>query len=473
MTGTLRRADALDALRGLAVLLMVLSGNIHFANHLPAWMYHAQVPPPDFVFNPDLPGITWVDLVFPFFLFAMGAAFPFGLTRKLESGVVWWKVHASVVLRGLQLVAFAIFLQHTKPFVFSSDPQPLDWVIGLLSFAVMFAVLVRLPSTAGPLLRYGTKAAGAAAGFVILALLRFPDGSGFQWTRSDIIIIVLANVAVFGSILWIHTRENILLRLGVLGVLMAFRLTQGIEGSWNQMLWTFTPFPWMYKLYYLQYLFIVIPGSIAGDLIYRWIKADPEAPADAAALSNRQMLFLFTSMTAVVVTTVAGLFVRVVPLTMLIVALLSIAAASILQQGRNSFERLLRSLFHWGTFWLLLGFCFEAYEGGIKKDHPTVSYYFVTTGLALYSYIAFSVITNHFRRPRVLGLLIDTGQNPMVAYVAGNVVVLPLLSLTGLASLLTMLTFDPWLGFVKGVIVTLLVALIAAYCTKKRLFWRT
>lgn len=29
-------------------------------------MSHAQTPPPDHIFNPEIPGITWVDLVFPF-----------------------------------------------------------------------------------------------------------------------------------------------------------------------------------------------------------------------------------------------------------------------------------------------------------------------------------------------------------------------------------------------------------------------
>ena len=57
----MRRAESLDALRGLAIILMVLSSMQAFGI-LPAWMYHAQVPPPDHVFNPGLPGISWVDL---------------------------------------------------------------------------------------------------------------------------------------------------------------------------------------------------------------------------------------------------------------------------------------------------------------------------------------------------------------------------------------------------------------------------
>ena len=80
-----QRAFALDALRGYAILTMVLSATIA-GGILPAWMYHAQTPPPTHVFNPDIPGLTWVDLVFPFFLFSMGAAFPFSIGKRLVAG---------------------------------------------------------------------------------------------------------------------------------------------------------------------------------------------------------------------------------------------------------------------------------------------------------------------------------------------------------------------------------------------------
>lgn len=40
-----------------------------------AWMYHAQVPPPSHQFDPTRAGITWVDLVFPFFLVLYGSGY--------------------------------------------------------------------------------------------------------------------------------------------------------------------------------------------------------------------------------------------------------------------------------------------------------------------------------------------------------------------------------------------------------------
>lgn len=56
------RALALDALRGYAIITMVLSATI-VTHVLPGWMSHAQTPPPDHVFNPLLPGITWVEIL--------------------------------------------------------------------------------------------------------------------------------------------------------------------------------------------------------------------------------------------------------------------------------------------------------------------------------------------------------------------------------------------------------------------------
>lgn len=86
-----KRAYAVDLLRGLAIVGMVLSGQILWHAELPAWLFHAQVPPPSFRFDPSVPGITWVDLVFPFFLFSMGAAFPLALRKRWSSGVNRWR----------------------------------------------------------------------------------------------------------------------------------------------------------------------------------------------------------------------------------------------------------------------------------------------------------------------------------------------------------------------------------------------
>ncbi|MDD6508828.1 MAG: DUF5009 domain-containing protein, partial [Bacteroidales bacterium] len=102
------RVYSIDALRGLAIIGMVLCSAIGFNSGLPAWMFHAQTPPPTYEFNPSIAGLTWVDLVFPFFIFSMGAAFPFAMRRRLDSGMRPWKMMLQLLRRWLTLTAFAI-----------------------------------------------------------------------------------------------------------------------------------------------------------------------------------------------------------------------------------------------------------------------------------------------------------------------------------------------------------------------------
>lgn len=102
----MKRAISLDVFRGYAIVTMVLSGTIA-SGVLPGWMYHAQMGPrSNYTFDPQLYGITWVDLVFPFFLFAMGAAIPFSVGGKIEKGENLWKVIGECVLRGIRLTFF-------------------------------------------------------------------------------------------------------------------------------------------------------------------------------------------------------------------------------------------------------------------------------------------------------------------------------------------------------------------------------
>ena len=138
------RAHALDALRGYAIMTMILSATEAF-RVLPAWMYHAQVPPPDHVFNPSIYGITWVDLIFPFFLFSMGAAIPLSLGRQYKAGASLRKLCRKSAIRWLKLAFFAIFIYHTFPFMLGYRQEWLRYAVPLAGFALMFVLYVPNP----------------------------------------------------------------------------------------------------------------------------------------------------------------------------------------------------------------------------------------------------------------------------------------------------------------------------------------
>jgi len=224
---------------------------------------------------------------------------------------------------------------------------------------------------------------------VLLASLQYPGGKGFSLERSDIIIVVLANMAVFGSFVWWLTRANLLLRLGVLGILVAIRLSnmpQPIEG-WVSDIWRWSPLPWMYRLYYLQYLFIVVPGTIAGDLLWEWgrrreMERAP-LPGGPPAWSRLRFLAIGLLMLCLPVVLVAGLKARWLLATRLTTFALCTAGWWLMSKPANDIERLFHKLFNWAIYWLVLGLIFEPYEGGIKKDRATMSYYFVSAGCAI------------------------------------------------------------------------------------------
>ncbi len=472
------RALALDALRGLAILAMLLSGQLPFnENALPAWMYHAQEPPPLFQWDGHLPGISWVDLVFPFFLFAMGAAFPLALARRLENKTSPGKLILLVVERGFLLGFFALFVQAIRPYTLSHHPSSSTWLTALAGFFIFFPILARLPEPWSLAAKLGIRSAGWLAAIGFCACVTYPDGSGFKLERSDIIIIVLTNMAVFGSLVWMLTRNHLVMRLGVLGIIFAIRLSnlpQPVDG-WVHDFWCLSPLPWLYQLYYLQYLCIVIPGTIAGDLILVWTRQTmlPPGLTMPCRWSLARYLLLTLTLVALVLGLLIGLKSRWLPGTVLLGFGLCFIGWVLLQKPLNDTERLYQKLFHWAIYWLVLGLIFEPYEGGIKKDHPTLSYYFVTSGLAICVFIGFSILIDVFPLKRWLRLLIDNGQNPMIAYAGINNFITPVLALAGGSTLLSHWATTPWRGFWKGVLITLLMAMTVSFLTRRKIFWRT
>ena len=461
MTESLQRNESLDALRGFAILTMVLSGSIAFNGVLPGWMYHAQVPPPLHKFIPTIPGITWVDLVFPFFLFSMGAAIPLSLKKKVAEMATPLSIVWIALRRYCLLVFFAIFFQHMKVWSLAEIPVAKDYALAMLAFGLMFAIYYQP-------LQYkkqwrGIKICCYAVAVFLLWYLPFKNYKGFQINYSDIIIIVLANMAFFGTIIWVLTKDKPLLRLAILPFLAAMIISGKVEQSFTESVVNFSPAPWMYQFYYLKYLFIIIPGTFAGE----WMMGNN---APVIKKSSINLVAIGSCCLLLIIGNLYFLYSRQLLLN-LASSLLLIGCLWLLLSRTNS--PLLKKYLLAGLFLLFLGLLLEPTQGGIKKDPSTFSYYFVTTGLAFFMLILFSIAQEVPIGKTVIRYLSLNGKNPMLAYVAGALVVTPLLYFTQTQSLLNQLNQDAFSGFLKGVIFTLGVSLITLLCTKKRWFWKT
>lgn len=545
------RAHALDALRGYAIITMVLSAMEAFSV-LPRWMYHAQVPPPDHVFDPTIYGITWVDIIFPFFLFSMGAAIPLSLGRQHAKGESIMKLTWKTVQRWVKLTFFAIFIIHAFPFMLGYEQEWMRYAMPIFFFILLCLMFMPNPFGLSPYkARTITWSAYlVAVGFMLLQ--PYAGGAPFRLTDSDCIMLILANVSLTGSIIYLLTIGHPLRRLALLPFLVALFMAAHTANSWPAQLIHTSWLPWLYLPAYQEYLLIIIPGTVAGEWIAQWLekmktndtskglvdnyqkkneavleKGNPLKGGRGAVLENgnkvkndekvvlenenkvrtrseemkekENALALPVALLslALIVVNVVLLFgrhlVANLVATMVLTALTAWLLRSRREAGTTGVEAAKQetsnqkssstpaspTLHFWqrlssaGAYLLLLGLCLESYEGGIRKDDVTLSYLFVTCGLAFYALLLLTVVCDHWHVRWLCAPLEMVGKNPMVAYVSASMVIIPVLILTHIYPYIDALSSQPLTGFLKGVLLTALCMALTAWFTHKRWFWKT
>ena len=590
------RAHALDALRGYAIITMVLSAMEAFSV-LPRWMYHAQVPPPDHVFDPTIYGITWVDIIFPFFLFSMGAAIPLSLGRQHAKGESIMKLTWKTVQRWVKLTFFAIFIIHAFPFMLGYEQEWMRYAMPIFFFILLCLMFMPNPFGLSP---YKARAITwsaylVAVGFMLLQ--PYAGGAPFRLTDSDCIMLILANVSLTGSIIYLLTIGHPLRRLALLPFLVALFMAAHTANSWPALLIHTSWLPWLYLPAYQEYLLIIIPGTVAGEWIAQWLEkmkandtseglvesyqkkneavlenVNPLKGGRGAVLENgngvkndekavlesenkvrtrseemkdkENALALPVALLslALIIVNVVLLFGRHLVANLVATMVLTALTAWLLRSRReagttgveaakqraasrdassqnaakhevsnreaSSQEAAEREVYNreassqeaakqevynqkcssipasptlhfWqrlssaGAYLLLLGLCFESYEGGIRKDDVTLSYLFVTCGLAFYALLLLTVVCDHWHVRWLCAPLEMVGKNPMVAYVSASMVIIPVLILTHIYPYIDALSSQPLTGFLKGVLLTALCMALTAWFTHKRWFWKT
>ena len=470
------RAESLDTLRGFAIFMMVLSGSI-LTWVLPAWMAHAQCPPPSGAFDPSVYGITWVDLVFPFFLFSMGAAYPFAIGSRIERGAGIGRLIADALWRFIKLFYFALFIYHVNPWILNGAgdiSQTLSWLLSLSGFILLFFIYLRAPFKLKKWQRNAIHIFGIAASLALMAWLDCRNGGQFDLFKSNIIILVLANMAAFGTIIYILTIKHPWARVAVLPFIMGIILCKDLDGTWQQDVFNFSPLPWLYRFDFLKYLFIVIPGTFAGEYLRSWISERAKHSSSAAFSHNWSTACVLILSAALIGLNVWMLFDRML-LVNFFTSLALVFAIRIIVSFMPSASVFLTKLVKLGGYLLMLGLVFEAFDGGVRKDPSSFNYYFITSGLACYCLTAFVILCDIYRSRAVTAPFALSGKNPMIAYVAAQLFIMPILNLCHIGDAFTIGFFEqsPFLGFLHGFIVTSLSILTAAMFTKIKWFWRT
>lgn len=448
----MKRIASIDALRGLAIFGMVFCATIGWNSNLPAWMFHCQVPPPDYVFNPDVRGITWVDLVFPFFLFSMGAAFPFSLTRRLEKGDSTPKLLLGILRRWVILVIFALVLGNYALIGGTGCPEIWQGVFYIAVWAALFASLLRTP-------RRWVNYAGYAVLAALFAVEGIVCGARLNVHSNDIIIMILSSVALFGSLIWLLTRSSRRLRWLVFAAVVAVKAVTSYTDvldclalpSWID---------WLFNWGFLQYLVIALPASVVGDMLLGKAPETVETGFRASVPSLIAGVAILLQLWA--------LFTREVFNDFLWTGTAMLGYVLLTFRNIHTHNRI--AYIGWAL--LLVGILFDPIDGGIAKDHCNLSYLFVTGGMAALTVSIFLDIEAHTGKAG--WMLPMLGQNPMIAYTVTSFVIGPVLYVTGLMGLLDGLSAgSPFWGIIHGIVLTGLMCLATCLFTKHKIYWRS
>jgi predicted acyltransferase len=105
------RDPSIDYFRGLAILMMFIANYMEHIRSIPAWLKHA----------PDI-GITVIDFIAPFFIFAIGLTYNASVKRRLNR-TGWQKTCEHFFARGMALIGIGMmFSVGESSYGFSNSP---------------------------------------------------------------------------------------------------------------------------------------------------------------------------------------------------------------------------------------------------------------------------------------------------------------------------------------------------------------
>ena len=92
----------------------------------------------------------------------------------------------------------------------------------LSAFVLMFPMFMRIPVKMSKWLRGGIQLSAYMLGVFMLLTVSYANGREFSLSYSNIIILVLANMSIFGSLAYLFTANNKWARIAILPLLWLF-----------------------------------------------------------------------------------------------------------------------------------------------------------------------------------------------------------------------------------------------------------
>ena len=195
------RVVSIDIFRGLTMAVMIFVNELSGVHGLPWWTYHAHA---------EENVMTYVDMVFPFFLFSIGMSMPISVAQRLKRNPSLSSLWMHVLQRSVSLFILGLILANAEKadsarMIMSGDAWAL---LGILSMALYLNLYVK--SERAPAYSMILRIVGLLGVIILFALYRrtAPDGHA-AWIDPSYpeILGLIAYSYLACAILYIPTRR--------------------------------------------------------------------------------------------------------------------------------------------------------------------------------------------------------------------------------------------------------------------------
>jgi len=211
------RLASLDAFRGFDILTMVFVNYIAGMKAIPFILRHASA---------EMDAFTLTDVVFPGFLFIVGASIPLALAKRRAEGRAGIALVGHVLARALALLFLGVLLVNEGRFSAAATGigKDLWYFLATLAVFALWAIVPKGAATAKKRLRLGLKIAAVALLIALVVVFRGQGEDGrVTWLQTSWwgILGMIGWTYLAGCLLYLASRGNRIVLAGAVGLMTA------------------------------------------------------------------------------------------------------------------------------------------------------------------------------------------------------------------------------------------------------------
>ena len=192
---TTDRVVSIDVFRGITMAVMIFVNDLHSVHGLSRWTYHMPR---------DVDAMTYVDMVYPTFLFIVGMALPLAIAQRLKKDASLPRLWQHILLRAFALVVLGLIIANAD-LVDAARTHLSGSLWGMLALLGGILTWMAYPRTR-PSVAWSLRGLGIALLAVMFALFRRAGGHWIDFSYPEILgLIGLTYVSV--CLLYVPTRR--------------------------------------------------------------------------------------------------------------------------------------------------------------------------------------------------------------------------------------------------------------------------